>query len=161
MNIILMKVIFQTGIMPSSTYAEYHLCWVSLMLSITYAQCQYADWHYALSLRRVPFCKTTIILSFIMLSVHTFVVIIPSVVAWSNHLIGCVSPSECFFCVEWLRKYQEVRWIPALQCFISDLEKRRTLCWYDDRCKMFLFYVLEGETFVQNVRLKIVHHAMQ
>jgi hypothetical protein len=42
--------------MLSITYAERHLCWVSLLLSVTfaefpiqalYAERQYAEWHYA------------------------------------------------------------------------------------------------------------------
>jgi hypothetical protein len=64
-------------------------------------------------------------------------------------------------CVERLKEYQQAWQMSALQCFISDLEKSWNLSWYDDRREMFLFYVLEGETFVSNVRFKIFRRAMQ
>jgi len=54
-----------------------------------------------------------------------------------------------------MKEYQPAWRMPVLQHFISDLEKSWNLLWYDYSCKTFLFYVLERETFVANVRFEI------
>ncbi len=62
--------------------------------------------------------------------------------------------------VERMTEYQQAWRKPAPQSFTADLEPSWNLRRYDDRHNMFLFYVNERETFIVNVRFKILYHVM-
>jgi hypothetical protein len=62
--------------------------------------------------------------------------------------------------VERMLEYQQAWRMPAPKSFNCDLEACWNFCRYVDRRKMFLFYVLEREMFIVNVRFKIFHHVM-
>jgi hypothetical protein len=89
--------------MLSVTYAECHLCCVSLMLCVTYAECSYAECSYAerylqivtnavghlmLSVTHQPFMLSVVMLSVVMLSVVMLNVVMLSVAAPLKYLVS-------------------------------------------------------------------------
>jgi hypothetical protein len=68
--------------MLSVTYAECHLCWVSFMLSVIYAECYYAECMLTVIM------QNDILLHFVMLNVIIFMSLL-SVIMPECHYANC------------------------------------------------------------------------